>query len=390
MTQRSKRNFRYPQLDGLRGIAILMVVEYHYHLLSSLLDWASGRLSDYVGPLLTLGWTGVDLFFVLSGFLIGGILLDNKQASNYFGVFYTRRVCRIFPLYFLVAILFLLVIPVPRGYVLGMLDHEPLPLWTYFTYTQNIAMAQEGSYGYAWLTPTWSLAVEEQFYLILPFLIAFVPRSRLPYLLVGLFLLALPSRLTLLAFYPHPAFAVAYLLPSRGGESLFLGVLCALAVRNDSCRAFLRAHVKTLYGTIGVLATGVLILGPYSFRSGTPATYFPSSYGLTLIALLYTCVLLAAVTEKRGLISLLTRNQLLGKVGVISYGIYLLHLPVQGLLFWFLPGAEPTGSRVHFLITLVALLLTVALASVSWVYFEKRIVDWGHSFKYKASMRRSS
>jgi peptidoglycan/LPS O-acetylase OafA/YrhL len=148
--------------------------------------------------------------------------------------------------------------------------------------------------------------------------------------------------------------------------------------------------VKTLYGTIGVLATGVLILGPYSFRSGTPATYFPSSYGLTLIALLYTCVLLAAVTEKRGLISLLTRNQLLGKVGVISYGIYLLHLPVQGLLFWFLPGAEPTGSRVHFLITLVALLLTVALASVSWVYFEKRIVDWGHSFKYKALMRRSS
>ncbi len=388
MQEGSVRRVHYPQLDGLRGIAVLIVVEYHYRIVPTILAWASGRLSDYLGPLVTLGQTGVDLFFVLSGFLLGGILLDNKRASNYFIVFYARRICRIFPLYFLLLMLLFFVIPVPRDFVLGTPYHERLPSWTYVTFTQNVAMAQEGSWGYAWLTPTWSLAVEEQFYLILPLLIAFVSRDRLPYLLAGLVLLGLPSRLAVLAFHPQPDFAAQYLLPCRGMEALFLGIMCAWAVRNESCLAFLQAHLKLVYAAVAVLATSVLVLGPYSFQPDTPATYFPQSYGFTLMALLYTCILLVAVTEEQGLISFVTRNQLLGKIGVISYGVYLLHLPVQGLLFWYLPGVEPTGSRIHFLITLNALLLTVALAYVSWNYFEKKIVKWGHSFSYKKSMSR--
>src|SRR5436305_866561 len=110
------RSRRFPELDGLRGIAILLVVAYHYNF------------APFLG--------GVDLFFVLSGFLLGGILLDKREAPNYFKAFYTRRFCRIFPLYFLCLLGFLILLPLTLGWLFGdsieMLSGDPLPLWSYF------------------------------------------------------------------------------------------------------------------------------------------------------------------------------------------------------------------------------------------------------------------
>lgn len=375
MLQTMGSRFRYPELDGLRGIAILMVIETHYHILAFLV---TGIGLPQLVPLLLLGWSGVDLFFVLSGFLLGGILLDNKGASNYFRVFYTRRVCRIFPLYFLVVIP-LLIIPPPLGLgLVGSFFGESLPSWTYLTYTQNFAMAEEGRLGTAWLAPTWSLAVEEQFYLILPFLIRFVSREKLPYLLAGLILAATLSRLAILAFHPHGDFAFFVLLPSRA-EPLLLGVLGAWAVRNERCLNFLLTRRRFLYGVLALLTMGaaLLALGPYSSPPQTFSDFFPPTYGFALLGLLYVCALLIAVTEKRGLVSFVTRNRLLGKVGIIAYGMYLLHLPILLLLFWLVP------QRYALIAVLGALLLTFTLASISWIFFEKRIVNWGRSFRYE-------
>src|SRR5947209_6904169 len=170
------RPHHYLELDGLRGLAILMVVSFHYNL----------------APF--LGGVGVDLFFVLSGFLLGGTLLDKREASNYFKAFYTRRVCRIFPLYFLSLFLFvilLLAAPFTLGWLLfgdsiRFLLGDPLPLWSYFTFTQNFAMVDQGVWGIPWLGHAWSLAVVEQFYLILPVLIRFVSREKLPYVFAAL------------------------------------------------------------------------------------------------------------------------------------------------------------------------------------------------------------
>ncbi len=206
--------FRYPELDGLRGLAILMVIEAHYGIVRTLLARYWGGLSEYLTPILSLGPSGVDLFFVLSGFLIGGILLDNKGASNYFRVFYTRRACRIFPLYFLFVIL-LLAIPYPSGLVFPA-DEVLLPSWTYLTFTQNIVMAKDGIVGAGLLGPTWSLAIEEQFYLVLPLLIWFVPRGKLVHLVIGLILLAMLSRLVMLSFHsPGDPATWYFLLPGR-------------------------------------------------------------------------------------------------------------------------------------------------------------------------------
>ncbi len=111
----------------------------------------------------------------------------------------------------------------------------------------------------------------------------------------------------------------------------------------------------------------------------SPDGGLPVIYGYTILGLVYLCLLLIAVTEKRGLISFVMRNQLLGKIGIISYGVYLLHLPVHAVVN--LSFNNPAGVSITF--NIIALLLTILLATISWIFFEKRIVNWGRSFRYK-------
>src|SRR5260370_19570686 len=166
---------RIPELDGIRGIAIGMVLIAHCFAIVS----RPGSALAYALVPLRLDWTGVDLFFVLSGFLIGGILLDARESSNYFRVFYTRRFFRIVPIY--------AVLLVCAGFTIYLSDARifrryeemltgRLPWWYFLTFAQNIGMSIHKVWGTFPLGVTWSLAVEEQFYLTLPLLIRFLDR----------------------------------------------------------------------------------------------------------------------------------------------------------------------------------------------------------------------
>jgi peptidoglycan/LPS O-acetylase OafA/YrhL len=167
-----KLKSRIPELDGIRGLAILLVLIEHYisdapHL--NLARWQAYALIPF-----RLAWSGVDLFFVLSGFLIGGILIDARGATNYYATFYARRVHRIFPLYYLWFLLFLIGLPLSSTVNEGsgrMLFNRDLPIWSYPIFFQNFAMSLRRGTGPMWLGITWSLAVEEQFYVILPWAI---------------------------------------------------------------------------------------------------------------------------------------------------------------------------------------------------------------------------
>lgn len=158
---------RIPALDGLRGSASLMVVAYHFgpHIVRE----ADSRFL-FLRSLPPLYFEGVDLFFVLSGFLISGILVDARQSPRYFSTFYARRICRIFPLYYLVLLCYGLAIILlnSRTADLGRLFENPLPLWSYALYLQNFSMAAASTFGPIWMAGSWSLAIEEQFYLTLP------------------------------------------------------------------------------------------------------------------------------------------------------------------------------------------------------------------------------
>lgn len=159
---------RNPHLDGLRGLAVGMVLLWHYvgcqitpqHTPSLL--W----LREIVGMM----WSGVDLFFVLSGFLITGILRDQRESRHYWGTFYLRRACRILPLYVILVGSYSLANAAGLNKAPGLwwLFYIPMPTWSYATFTQNFYMAAAGGTGANWLGITWSLAVEEQFYLLLP------------------------------------------------------------------------------------------------------------------------------------------------------------------------------------------------------------------------------
>src|ERR1019366_1514205 len=148
---------RVSELDGLRALAILLVVAWHY------LGVGDGAAS-IPWRIFMVGRTGVDLFFVLSGYLITGILLANAESSSYFSTFYRRRSFRILPIYGVMLAIYLI------GRHLGgsapILFAGPLPWWSYAIGLQNIWMTIEQTYGAFWLAGTWSLAIEEQFYLI--------------------------------------------------------------------------------------------------------------------------------------------------------------------------------------------------------------------------------
>jgi peptidoglycan/LPS O-acetylase OafA/YrhL len=153
-------------LDGLRGLAALMIIAHHYG--PSQIVAGIGEPLAYVNRALGLAWSGVTLFFVLSGFLIGGILMDNVAAPNYYRIFYLRRACRILPAYVLLLVLFGALnaagLAAHHPQAFGWLSHQPLPRWSFFTFTQNFFMVRVDDFGSAALAPTWSLAVEEQFY----------------------------------------------------------------------------------------------------------------------------------------------------------------------------------------------------------------------------------
>jgi len=373
---------RVPELDGIRGMAILVVVIFHWIALEgdSILPW---RLKT----LLSFGWSGVDLFFVLSGFLIGGILLDARDSTNYFKVFYMRRVYRILPLYGAICLSTVAIFYAHLSTHAWLFGRAKIPWYAYLTFGQNFWMVKFKSLGYWPLAVTWSLAVEEQFYLTLPFVIRFTRRKTLPYVL-GIGVLLAPLIRVALWFALDPksaAYATAYLAPCRM-DALLLGVLAACAVRDAACWEWLVAH-KTVVGAASI-ASGAVIL-ELIHRHLSNDSFALASFGYSLIALFYLSLLLLAVTQ-RGFVSRLFRFRGLTELGIIAYGLYLFHLPVIGLVYGLVGKATPemTGLQTFGLTALSGLLL-FALARLSWLYFEKSLIKRGHHYQYRTAVARN-
>jgi peptidoglycan/LPS O-acetylase OafA/YrhL len=180
---------RIVELDGLRGMAALSVVLAHYF----------GEVNHRIG-MLDLGWVGVILFFVLSGFLVGGILMDNRDAPRFFSAFYARRAFRIFPIYYLVVCLALAFSDATRGSPWSDAHFDPL---VYAAYAQNIAATLYGPEGKVF-QPLWTLAVEEQFYLLAPVFIFFCPPRLLARAVLALILMAPFLRAAMVLTLPYP------------------------------------------------------------------------------------------------------------------------------------------------------------------------------------------
>lgn len=378
---------RIPELDGIRGLAILLVLIFHYFVDLSLVvkpfrgpvrgSWQAISLAP-----LGLTWSGVDLFFVLSGFLIAGILYDAKDSPNYYRTFYCRRIFRIFPLYFLWIALFLgglhFVGPHSADAHRAIFNRD-LPVWSYPLFSQNFIMAANHStFGPAWMKATWSLAVEEQFYLLLPLLIRNLNYQGM----IGMAVAAISSapifRFLLMHFVQNPFFGQYTLLPSRA-DALGFGVLLALVCRNEKAWAWLCSHRRHLYAAFLLLGCGVVVL---SVRQG-----HLFQVGLTWLAAFYASLLLLTLVNPGRVEAVCFRSQVLVKLGTVAYGVYIIHLGVNALFHLAVFSTRPRISNCSSLaVTFLSLMTVMLLAALSWRFLEKPLIRHAHStYRYVAA-----
>lgn len=370
---------RIPELDGLRGIAILLVILCHY---VGNADHASlGFLVHRALSAFTVGWSGVDLFFVLSGFLIGGILLDARNSLHYFRAFYMRRVFRILPIYYAWTLLYGVLVVAALWLAAGrtpLASRDLLQVPLHLLFLQNIWIGMP-RWPWIWFVVTWSLAVEEQFYLLVPLLIRFVSLRALVPLLVAVICAAPALRFAIYRWSGNP-FTAAFPMPCRA-DALSWGILLAVAWRQPAFRRFLGGHRLLLRSALLLLLGGVAVL---LWWLAHPPGVVTLTIGYSWLAVFYSCLLLVVLSQTDGHLAGFMRWPILRSLGVVSYCVYILHDTFNQVAHRLLLHTVPQLHDIRgAAVSLLALLLTFAVAALSWRFFEKPLIRRGHSYNYE-------
>jgi peptidoglycan/LPS O-acetylase OafA/YrhL len=344
-----------PALDGLRGAAILGVFLYHYG--AGGVHSASTAVR-VIATLCGFGWSGVDLFFVLSGYLITGILYDTQDVPGYYRKFYARRTLRIFPIYYLFAAIVLSTLPFAvwhRGdlFFLVYLGYPAALIWPSILHLP------------VRISHLWSLSVEEQFYMLWPWLIRTlrVPRNILTFCaVVGVGSLAFRIAV--------PGWAYNS-LPARM-DDLALGAALAILVRSD----FRKRCERVAFPLFAASAVGVILI--CTLRHTTEhVDRLMCTVGYSVIAVGYGSLLLLSLGPLAGLFSL----PILRIFGKYSYGMYLYHFPLTAVFEPMKPflARYPLGALIYVAVCLVA---NLAIAALSFHLFEQPILKLKKRFEY--------
>jgi len=335
---------RIPALDGVRGVAILLVITCH---ISERFQFSNVYL-QCIKAFAFAGWTGVDLFFVLSGFLITGILWDSRGSSTFFRNFYARRTIRIFPLYYATLAILFIFLPattpnhvMTRGW-LAALELAPSYWAWYFTYFVDVLIALKGfvvTGGHFW-----TLAVEEHFYLVWPVLVYKLSRRTLKSLSISLIVAALALRLAMVIYDVAPT-AIYVLTPCRM-DGLALGAFLALTVRDpNGLQTLVRLARLVLPASALIWLTLMCIQGEWSQYG-----IIPQTVGYLVTELFYGSVLVLTLASNR--LAAVASARPLRFLGKISYALYVFHVFVVLLAApFFALGDASHYSIVFALIT---------------------------------------
>jgi peptidoglycan/LPS O-acetylase OafA/YrhL len=374
---------RIPELDGLRGLAIFLVILCHY--IGDPPHGAPHTWASRIGAVLAQGAAGVDLFFVLSGFLIGGILLNSRPSPRYYSTFYLRRFHRIIPLYYSWLILFGLVWIAAKqfGGAAGAEFRLATPFWAYFVFLQNYFSGSTVIQSF-WLIPMWSLAVEEQFYLVAPPLVRNLSMRSLAILMATIIPACLILRIVLAtvygASYDYWGLRAAYFWTPARADDLALGVLVAMIWVSPLAKAWIQGKKREIY--ISLAACGVLLIG-LEYWLLKPNSFVTETFGRSVIGLFFVQLMVILLIDRASALAKIFRFGPLKELGKISYCVYIIHEGIHWTVFKVLRHDTPRfDSWPAIGVTILALVATIVIAELSWHYFEHPLIRRGHRYSY--------
>jgi peptidoglycan/LPS O-acetylase OafA/YrhL len=364
-------SLRYiPALDGVRALAILLVIPHNVDLLRPPLPLAAYP----VALLMHSGWIGVQLFFVLSGFLITGNLLDTRGSANYFRVFFGRRALRILPLYLGVLTLTFLILPAFIALPEPLRASASHQIW-FWTFLANWVQPFGATvYGFGHF---WSLAVEEQFYLLWPLVVLRHTPQALLKLCLSIIVGALLIRIVLLSLHAPPD--AVYMFTVSRMDALAFGAIVAILVRTPEALARIRSSTYAIawiaLAILIITLAGTSELAMYDART--------QSVGYTTLSIVFALLILLTVVPTTGALGLgmtVLAWRPLRRIGRYSFGMYVFHLPLH--VFFGVPLLQRIAPhltpRIELTYTVCITLVTFILAAVSFELFERRFLDMKH------------
>lgn len=336
-------------LDGLRAFAIIFVVIHHSHFLTD--HGSLYQLSEMLG-------NGVDLFFIVSGFLITNILLNAKGEKHFFKNFYLRRILRIVPLYYFILSLNFFIIPLINHPSLDKLKNAAA--WPYWLFLSNYYIAAKGKFENGLIDLSWSLSVEEQFYIFWSTAVYLLGRKQLKKLSLAILIFCPILRFILL--HQGVNNVAIHVMSITRMDTLMMGALLALILKDSIIRS--RMYLLTLITSLG----SFILLTNSSMTYTTIANY-------TLIGIAYASVLGLALNGHSLILKVLEYKPF-ALIGLYSYGIYLFHNPIQKALrepisnFLQKYSFEPIWGQLLFYF--IVLIISVALSSLSFNFYESK------------------
>ncbi len=356
-----------PVLDGLRGFAVLYVIIFHF--------FPSATSSGFLTAIASFGFSGVDLFFVLSGFLITGILIRSKTEKNYFFNFYVRRFLRIFPLYYSMLFIFLIVVPHITYFrqfnYFTIVDGASYPYWLFLMNYPSFH-----SLTHQFLFVAWSLCIEEQYYLFVPAIVYLLNKERLLNFLLLVFTASFLIR-TISFFVFHTDASVLYHSAYTRLEGIALGGILRLSFENNGLKNH-RQRFASLFPLFALLVSGMVVFCKYIIVEPVSLNYHPLmiTFGYLLSSLMYGSLMTRCLIEnKNGYTRTFFSTAFLRTTGKYSYAMYLFHPLAIGIAKAFLAKGylmfQLDCLKNDSLPVIAGMLLTYAMSIASWNILEK-------------------